>query len=113
MREESFLCGWPREDVEEEKAEMQRLSEEAEQEEARTGKREVEREGERIEIKRRCWKRVSGDVFEDYSDEYSLGVLVIVHAVSSSVTVVLVVPVVPVSPSDVNVVGEVVCSFGV
>ena len=49
------------------KAEVERLSEEAKQEESKSWKREVEREGERVEIKRRCWDRVSSDVFDDLS----------------------------------------------
>ena len=39
--------------------------EEAKQEESNSGKREVVREGERVEIKRRCWERLSSNVFED------------------------------------------------
>ena len=50
MREEKFLSSWLREDVEGAKAEMERLKEEAKQEENKSGKREVEKEGERIEI---------------------------------------------------------------
>ena len=56
---------------------------ESEQEKSKSGKREVEREGRRVEIKRRCWKRVSRDSFEDFSsvivredDGLSLGVSV-------------------------------------
>ena len=49
------------------KAEMQRLKEEAKQEESRSGKIEVERERERVEVERRCGKRVSCNVFEDFS----------------------------------------------
>ena len=51
----------------EENAGMERLSEEAKQEEIKSGKREVEREGERVEIKRTCLNRVSSDFFEDVS----------------------------------------------
>ena len=43
VHEENFLCSWLREDEEGVKAEMQRLSEEAEQEEGKSGTREVER----------------------------------------------------------------------
>ena len=67
MHEENFLSSWLREDVEGLKAEMQRLNEEAEQEESNRGEREVEREGERVEIKRRYWKPVSSDFVEDFS----------------------------------------------
>ena len=66
MQEEKFLISWLRMDVKKGKAEMQRLNEEAKQKESGNGKREVEREGERDEIKRRCWKW-SSDVFEDFS----------------------------------------------
>ena len=45
-----------------EKQKWERLNEEAKQEERNSGKREVERDGERVEIKRRCWRRVSSDV---------------------------------------------------
>ena len=67
MHEENFLSGWLREDVEGVKAEMQRLKEEAKQEESRSWKRKVERERERVEVERRCGKQVSCDVFEDFS----------------------------------------------
>ena len=43
MHEENFLSGWLREDVEGRKAKMERLNEEAKQEERNSGKREVER----------------------------------------------------------------------
>ena len=67
MHEENFLSSWPREDVEERKAEMERLNEEAKQEKSKSGRREVEREGERVEIKRMCLNRVSSGFFENFS----------------------------------------------
>ena len=59
----TFLGSWLREDVEEGTAEMATLRNEAKQQESKSGKRELEREGERVEIKRRCLGRVSGEVF--------------------------------------------------
>ena len=50
MHEEKFLGSWLRGDEEYKKAEMNKLSEEAKQAESKSGKREVEREGERVEI---------------------------------------------------------------
>ena len=81
------------------------------------GKEKSREKGERVEINRRCWNRVSSDDFEDFSpmaegesdgDPLGLSVCVCVPVVSSFV---LVVPVVPVPFSDVNVIGEVVLSF--
>ena len=46
--EEKILSSWLRQDVEGEKAEMKRLNEKAKQEESKSGKREVEREGEKM-----------------------------------------------------------------
>ena len=43
MNEENFPSSWLREDVDGVNAEIQRLSEEAKQEESKSGKREVER----------------------------------------------------------------------
>ena len=98
-RVENFLSGWLRGGGEEENEEMQRLNEEAKQVESKSGKRDVKREGERIEIKRRCWNRVSSDVMAELlSFGGSLGFSVFVT----------VAPVVPVSSSDVNVIAEVV-----
>ena len=50
-----------------EKAEMERLKEEAEQEEGKSGKRELDRERRGVDIKRSCLDRVSGEVLEDFS----------------------------------------------
>ena len=59
MHEENFLSSWLREDTEREEEERKRLNEEAEEkEESNSGKREVEGETERVEIKRRCLDRV-------------------------------------------------------
>ena len=58
MHEENFLSSWLLEDVEGVKAESERRKEDK-QEESKNEKCEVEREGERIEIKRRCLNRVS------------------------------------------------------
>ena len=41
MKKENFLSSWLREDVEGERVEMERLSEEAKQAEGKSGKREV------------------------------------------------------------------------
>ena len=46
--EEKILSSWVRQDVEGEKAEMKRLNEKAKQEESKSGKWEVEREGEKM-----------------------------------------------------------------
>ena len=43
------------------------MNEEAKQEESKSGKREVEREEEKIVIKRRCVNPFSSDVFEEFS----------------------------------------------
>ena len=67
MHEESFLSSWLRDDVERKDGEKKKLNEEAEREEIKIGKREVERENERVDIKRMCLDRVSSDVFEDFS----------------------------------------------
>ena len=63
MHEENFLSSWLREDV----AEVERLSEEDKQQESERGKRGVESEGERVQIKKECLDRVSGEVFEDFA----------------------------------------------
>ena len=77
--------------MEERKAEMERLNEEAKQEKSKSGRREVEREGERVEIKRMCLNRVSSGFFENFSriaewesDGDSLGFSVCVPAVPLS-----------------------------
>ena len=46
---------------------MERLKEEAKQEESKSGRREVEREGRRVEIKRMCENQVSSQFTEDHS----------------------------------------------
>ena len=79
-----------RKDVEEAKAEMSRLNEEAKQEESKSGKRVVvEREGERVEIKRRCWDRVRshGECWGREGEGPLVFRCVCVLAVSSSVLV--------------------------
>ena len=58
MHEENFLSNWLRENEEGVHVEMERLKEEAKQEESESGKREVERETERIDIARKCLDRV-------------------------------------------------------
>ena len=97
MREETFLSSWLREDVEGEKAEMERLKEEAQGEESKRGKRELEGERRRVESKRRCLDRVSGEVLEDFrpiSEVESGGI---------SFGLSVCVPDVPVSVPDVTV----------
>ena len=75
------------------KAEMERWKEEAKQEDSKSGEREVQREEERVGIKRRCRKRRSRNVFEDWNS--MAGFSVCVPAVSSFGTVVTVVLVSP------------------
>ena len=67
MHEANLLSGWVRDDVEEGKAEVERLNDEAKQEQSKSGKSEVEREGARVKIKRRCWNRCLVMFFEDFS----------------------------------------------
>ena len=67
MHEENFLSSWLGKDVEGKEEERKRLNEEATREESKSGKREVEGERERVEIKRRCVDRVSTEVSEDFS----------------------------------------------
>ena len=49
LHEENFLSGWLREDEEKGKAATERLFEEAKQQESKSGKREIEREGEMLQ----------------------------------------------------------------
>ena len=92
VHEEHFIISCFREDVEEGQAEMKVWKNEAEEEESESGKREVEREEEKLVIKRRCVNRVSSDVFDEFcpSDEsesvgdpcgFSLRVLVVLSCV--------------------------------
>ena len=68
MHEGNFPSSWLREDVEREEEERKRLNKGAEEkEESNSGKRVVEGERERVEIKRRCLDRRSSEVFEDLS----------------------------------------------
>ena len=67
MHEENCLSSWLLEDVEGEEEERERLNEEAKKEGSKSGKRWVEGERKRVEIKRRCLDLVTGEVFEDFS----------------------------------------------
>ena len=85
MLEENFLSSWLREDVEVRIAEMEKWNEEAKQEESKSGKREVEREEERMVIKRRCVNRVpamSSRNFVPFMRWNVLGILVVFWCVS-------------------------------
>ena len=57
---------WLRQDLEREKAGMDRLKEEAQQENSKSGKRELEGEWRRVQSNRRCLDRVLGEVFKDF-----------------------------------------------
>ena len=96
MHEENFLSSWPREDVEERKAEMERLNEEAKQEKSKSERIEVEREGERVEIKRMCLNRVFSGFFENFSPMTEWRVMVIPWVL------LVCVPAVPLSEPDVT-----------
>ena len=76
---------------------MERLKEEAEQENSKSGKRELEGEWRRVESKRRCLDRVLGEVFKDFCPTAE------VESVGISFGLSVCVPDVPLSVLDATV----------
>ena len=109
----NILNSWLRENAEGKEKERKRVNEEPKREESKSGKREVEGESERVEIRRRCLDRVSSEVFEDFGptsevesvgDSFGFSVCVCLLFVPSSM------PVVTILLSNVNVVCVVLSS---
>ena len=73
MHEENFLGSWLREDVEGKEEGRKDREETVREEESRSGKRDVEREGGETVVKRRCETPFSRGNFEEFSPVEVLG----------------------------------------